>query len=63
MKREKLIKHLVKNGCVLAREGKKHSIYENAQGIATTVPRHPDIRDDLAKTICKQLKISAIGHN
>ena len=31
MKREALLRHLRRNGCVLRREGKEHSLWENAQ--------------------------------
>ena len=58
MKRQVLIKFLTANGCVLLREGKKHSLYRNiANGKMTAVPRHPDIQEMTVKSICKQLDI------
>jgi len=61
MKRAKLIKHLLDNGCVLKREGSEHSIYLNTNtGKKTTVPRHSEIGDILCNEICKQLEISKI---
>lgn len=63
MKRNLLIKHLQQNGCVLRREGSNHSLYESPNGIIVAVPRHPNIVDYTAKTICKQLGIPVIGSN
>ncbi|MBO7478155.1 MAG: type II toxin-antitoxin system HicA family toxin [Salinivirgaceae bacterium] len=63
MKRQKLIQHLTQHGCVLAREGARHSIYINQSGGQTTVPRHPDIPDYTVKSICRQLGIPEVGHN
>lgn len=63
MKRKELIKHLERYNCYLVREGARHSIYVNKSGIPVTVPRHPDINDYTAKSICKALEIPVIGHN
>jgi predicted RNA binding protein YcfA (HicA-like mRNA interferase family) len=61
MKRNKLIKHLKNNGCSLKREGGKHSLYKNlSNGKLTTVPRHPDVKENLCKKICKDLGIPDI---
>ncbi|MCA1758330.1 MAG: type II toxin-antitoxin system HicA family toxin [Bacteroidales bacterium] len=58
MKRTKLIKHLSKNGCVLYREGKKHSIFYNPlTGKISAVPRHPDVKQFTAEKICKDLEV------
>ncbi len=58
MKRKVLIRHLEKNGCVLLREGGNHSVYLNrAKKKISTVPRHKEIYDFLAKKICKDLEI------
>jgi mRNA interferase HicA len=58
MKRSKLIQHLTKNGCVLLREGGRHSIWKNANnGEMTAVPHHSEIKDFMAQKICKDLKI------
>jgi len=41
MKRSELIRHLSKNGCVLLREGSRHSIWRNIRGgHMTAIPRH-----------------------
>jgi predicted RNA binding protein YcfA (HicA-like mRNA interferase family) len=59
MKRQELIRHLERFGCVLVREGAKHSRYVNlAEPQRTsTVPRHTEIEDLLARKICQQLGI------
>jgi hypothetical protein len=46
-------------GCVLADEGAKHSKYVNLADPrrVTTVPRHTEIADFLARKICRQLGI------
>ena len=50
MKRLDLIRHLERHGCVLLREGAKHSVYVNrAKGKSSTVPRHREINDFLAR--------------
>ena len=44
MEREGLLRHLRRYGCVLRREGKEHSLWENPQtGHAEAVPRHLEI--------------------
>jgi predicted RNA binding protein YcfA (HicA-like mRNA interferase family) len=58
MKRLDLIRHLEQFGCQLLREGGSHSVYVNrAAGKASTVPRHREINDFLARKICKDLEI------
>ena len=58
MKRLDLIRHLEQHGCVLLREGKRHSVYVNrAKGKSSAVPRHREINDFLARKICKDLEI------
>ena len=59
MKRGKFIKHLESHHCPLHRHGSQHNIHKNElTGKRTSVPRHPDIDEDLCKEICKQLDIS-----
>jgi len=61
MKRNDLIKHLEKNGCEFLREGKKHTVYINRKKLkSSTIPRHREINDFLAKKICKDLEISSL---
>jgi mRNA interferase HicA len=58
VKRVDLIRHLEANGCVLLREGAKHSVYYNPQAQRTsTVPRHKEIKNPTAVHICKQLSV------
>ncbi|MBI4713035.1 MAG: type II toxin-antitoxin system HicA family toxin [Planctomycetes bacterium] len=62
MKRKELIKHLKKCGCGLVREGAKHSVFYNpTKGKTSTVPRHTEIHDFLAKKICNDLDINIIN--
>lgn len=58
MKRRALVRHLEEHGCELLREGGNHSVFVNrATRKTSTVPRHSDINDDLAKKIGKDLGI------
>lgn len=58
MKRKELIKHLEKCGCLLLREGANHSVFvDRSRKKVSTVPRHNEISDMLAKKICKDLEI------
>jgi mRNA interferase HicA len=57
VKRRALIHHLEQQGCRLLREGGNHSIFVSPAGTTSTVPRHTEINDDLAKKICKDLGI------
>ena len=61
MKRVILIRHLHKEGCILVREGKKHSVFVNPESERTsTVPRHSEVNDFLAIKICKDLGVALI---
>ena len=61
MKRSKLIRYLVENGCYLVRQGARHSVYSNPRThLSTTVPRHTEINDSFAEVICKQLGLPKI---
>ena len=56
MKRRNLLAHLHRHGCVLFREGGRHSIYYNpADNKTSSVPRHREINDFLARKICRDL--------
>jgi len=60
MKRENLIKHLRENNCVFIREGARHSVFFNSlTKRSSTVPRHNEIDNFLAKKICRDLGIGA----
>ena len=61
MKKRQLIKHIKSHGCEFLREGSNHTVYYNpAKGKTSTVPRHAEIDNMLAKKICKDLDISKI---
>ena len=61
MKRGDLLRYLERCGCKLEREGSRHSIYRNpATGKKTSVPRHMELDNRLARKICKQLGIRPI---
>lgn len=58
MKRRELIRHLTSHGCRFLREGSRHTVYFNSRNRKTsTVLRHVEIVDILARKICKDLKI------
>jgi mRNA interferase HicA len=58
MKRKNLIKYLLKNRCVFVREGAKHSVFFNPLiKKSSTIPRHSEIDNFLAKKICQDLGI------
>ena len=62
MKRREFIRFLESQGCALLREGAKHSVYYNEpKGKVSTVPRHKEINDILAKKICRDLEIPPIA--
>lgn len=61
MKRKDLIKYLVKEGCIFLREGANHSLFFNPLlKKISTVPRHNEIDNNLAKKICKDLGITPL---
>ncbi|MHB9050125.1 MAG: type II toxin-antitoxin system HicA family toxin [Pirellulales bacterium] len=58
MKRHDLVRHLERHGCHLDREGANHAVYRNpANGRCAAVPRHREIKETTARTICDQLGI------
>jgi predicted RNA binding protein YcfA (HicA-like mRNA interferase family) len=58
MKRRDLLRHLASSGCILIREGSRHSVFHNPrEGVTSTVPRHSEINDYLARKICRDLRI------
>jgi len=60
MKRLELVRHLEGHGCRLLREGGSHSVYVNPVARKTsTVPRHREVNDFLARKICRDLEIPA----
>ena len=56
MKRTDLIRTIGKMGCVLIRPGRRHDWYQNpVTKAAQPVPRHREIKENLAKHIIKIL--------
>ena len=58
MKRRDLVRHLEAHGARLLREGDRYAVYVNeAAGRTSTVPRHGEINDFLARKICRDLEL------
>ncbi len=56
MKRRDLISRLEEMGCIFVRHGGKHDWYQNPiTKISQAVPRHREIKEQLAKHIIKML--------
>lgn len=61
MKRKDLIRHLLKHGCLLEREGQRHTLFYNPNtNKSSTVPRHKEINTFTAQGICKDLGVPII---
>ena len=61
MKRNQVLKHFAENGCMIKREGGKHSVIINLKTKKrTSFPRHGEIDDNLCNKICKQLDIPTL---
>jgi predicted RNA binding protein YcfA (HicA-like mRNA interferase family) len=59
VRRVALVRHLKANGCELLREGRRHSVFVHRErGTVTTVPRHREINDLLARKICRDLDVA-----
>lgn len=55
MKRREFLRHLRFHGCILKREGARHSLYQNpVNGVIEAVPRHVEIDNKLVEKICKK---------
>lgn len=58
MKRPEPIRRVEAHGCLLLREGGRHSVYFDPTNHQTsTIPRHREINDFLARKICRDLGI------
>ena len=58
MKRKDLIRHIESHGCVFVREGSKHTLYKNpASGAFSSVARHHEVKENLARKICDDLGV------
>ncbi len=61
MKREDLLRYLRQHQCQLLREGGRHSWWINPElNKRSSVPRHTEIEDNLARKICKDLGLPKI---
>lgn len=61
MKRTELLRHLEQHGCAFHRDGSKHTVYVNrAKRKTSTIPRHREINDFLARKICRDLEITEV---
>ena len=62
MKRGDLLRHLRQHGCILKREGGSYSIWFNPEtGHSEAVPRHIEVSNMLARSICRNLSVPEIG--
>jgi predicted RNA binding protein YcfA (HicA-like mRNA interferase family) len=58
VKRVDLVRHLAEHGCELLRERASHSVFvRRAARKSSTVPRHREIDNHLARKICKDLEV------
>ncbi|HYH45909.1 MAG TPA: type II toxin-antitoxin system HicA family toxin [Thermoanaerobaculia bacterium] len=58
MKRSDLLRYLRQNGCLELREGGRHSWWLNpALNQRSSIPRHTEINENLARKICKDLGV------
>jgi mRNA interferase HicA len=63
MKRSDLLRYLEQHGCECLREGGSHTIYVNRQEQkVSTIPRHREIDEMLARKICKDLGVTISVH-
>jgi mRNA interferase HicA len=58
VKRRDLLRHLHQHGCEVLREGGRHTVIVNrAMGKSSTIPRHREINELLARQICRDLEV------
>ena len=63
MKLKDLLKHLEDHNCRFVRQGGNHTIYKNLNsGKMTSVPRHREVKGNLAKKICDDLGVDRPLH-
>lgn len=61
MKTDALLRHLRNQGCEKLREGGRHSWWHNpALNKRSAIPRHNEIKDILARKICKDLGVKPV---
>ena len=58
MKRLDLLRHLEQHGAQVLREGANHTVLVNRiAGKVSTLPRHREVNEHLARKICRDLDI------
>jgi mRNA interferase HicA len=58
VKPREVLRHLERHGCELLREGGNHTVYANRRGgKVSTIPRHREINEFLARRICRDLDV------
>jgi predicted RNA binding protein YcfA (HicA-like mRNA interferase family) len=58
VKRTDLIRHLERHGCEVHRQGGNHTAYINPSAKrSSSVPRHREVNDFLARKICDDLQV------
>lgn len=57
MKRRDPERHLRNHGCRFAGEGSRHAKWRGPEGMASTIPRHKEIKPGTVRTICRQLGV------
>jgi mRNA interferase HicA len=63
MKRVDLLRHIEASGCAFLREGGRHTVYVNSTTRkVSTVPRHREINEFMARKICRELEIDEPGN-
>ena len=58
MKLRDLERHLREHGCHFEREGGNHTLWKNpANGKVAPVPRPREVKENTARSVCRQLEI------
>jgi hypothetical protein len=59
VRRRDLVAHPERHGCELLREGGRHSVFiDRRTAKVSTVPRHREINELLARKICRDLGVA-----
>jgi mRNA interferase HicA len=58
VKLRELERHLRNHRCQFEREGGNHTLWKNpANGKVAPVPRHREVKENTARSVCRQLEI------
>jgi hypothetical protein len=64
VKRSDVLRYLISQGCIIGREGARHTIIRNpATGLRSALSRQQEIDNDFVRDICKQLGIDPPGRS